>query len=79
MLLVCGLVGSLLWVLYDWEVLNTENTAPLAVAAILEAGSHDAGTKADRLEDPTEWTPEKIAERAASIQSDKGPQGDFDD
>ena len=61
------------------NVLNTENTAPLAVAAILEAGSHDAGTKAERVEDPTEWTPEKIAERAASIQSDKGPQGDFDD
>ena len=26
MLLVAGLVGSLLWVLYDWNVLSTENT-----------------------------------------------------
>ncbi len=26
MLLVCGLVGSLLWVLYDWGVLSTSNT-----------------------------------------------------
>jgi len=61
------------------NVLNTENTAPLTVAAILEAGSYDAGQKAERIEDPAEWTPEKIIKRAASIQSDKGPQGDFDD
>ena len=26
-----------------------------------------------------EWTPEKIVERAATITSDKGPEGDFDD
>jgi fructose-bisphosphate aldolase class II len=61
------------------NVFNTENTAPLAVAAIIEAGSHDAGPKTNRIEDPAEWTPEKITERAASIQSDKGPQGDFED
>jgi fructose-bisphosphate aldolase class II len=61
------------------NVLNTENTAPLAVAAILEAGSYDAGPKASRIEDPGEWTPEKIVERGASIISDKGPDGDFDD
>jgi len=61
------------------NVFNTENTAPMAVAAILEAGSYDAGPKTDRIENPAEWTPEKIIERAASIQSDKGPQGDFDD
>jgi fructose/tagatose bisphosphate aldolase len=61
------------------NVLNTENTAPLAVAAILDAGSYDAGPKAGRLEDPAEWTPEKIVERGAAIESDKGPQGDFDD
>jgi len=61
------------------NVLNTENTAPLTVASILEAGSYDAGQKAERIEDPAEWTPEKIIKRAASIQSDKGPQGDFDD
>jgi len=61
------------------NVLNAENTAPLAVAAILEAGSHDAGAKADRVEDPAAWTTAKIIERAAAIDSDKGPEGDFED
>jgi fructose-bisphosphate aldolase class II len=61
------------------NVFNTENTAPMAVAAILEAGSYDAGPKTDRIENPAEWTPEKIIERAASIESDKGPEGDFED
>ena len=61
------------------NVLNAENTAPLAVAAILEAGSYDAGPKADRIEDPAHWTSEQIIQRAASIESDKGPAGDFDD
>ena len=61
------------------NVLNTKDTAPLAVEAILSAGSYDAGPKAERIEDPAEWTPEKIVERAALIESDKGPEGDFDD
>jgi len=61
------------------NVLNAENTAPLAVAAILEAGSYDAGTKGQRIEDPAQWTPEKIIKRGASIGSGKGPEGDFDD
>ena len=61
------------------NVLNTENTAPLAVAAILEAGSYDAGPKGERIEDPAQWTPEQIIKRGASISSDKGPEGDFDD
>ena len=61
------------------NVLNAENTAPLAVAAIIEAGSYDAGPKADRIEDPAQWTSEQIIQRAASIESDKGPAGDFDD
>ena len=61
------------------NVLNAENTASLAVAAILDAGSYDAGSKGERIEDPARWTTEQIIERAASIQSDKGPEGDFDD
>jgi len=61
------------------NVLDTANTAPLAVAAILDAGSYDADPKADRIENPAEWTPEKIVTRAAGIESNKGPQGDFDD
>jgi fructose-bisphosphate aldolase class II len=61
------------------NVLNTEDTAPLAVAAILSAGSYEPGPKAERIENPAEWTPEKIIERAAAIDSDKGPEGDFED
>ena len=61
------------------NVFNAENTAPLAIAAILEAGSYDAGSKGSRIEDPAQWTTEKIIERAALIDSDKGPEGDFED
>ena len=35
--------------------------------------------KVDRIEDPAEWTEEKIRKRAASIDADKGPAGNFDD
>jgi len=61
------------------NVFNAENTASLAVQAILDAGSYDAGPKAGRIEDPARWTTEQIIERAGAIQSDKGPEGDFDD
>jgi len=61
------------------NVFNAEDTAFLAINAILEAGTYDPGTKANRIEDPDEWTPEKIVKRAASVTSDKGPEGDFDD
>ena len=61
------------------NVLNSRDTAPLAIAAILESGSHDPGPKGSRIEDPADWTPERIVERAAGIESEKGPAGDFDD
>ncbi len=61
------------------SVFNAADTAPLAIEAILKAGSHDPGPKVGRLENPAEWTPEKIRERAKSLDSDKGPAGDFDD
>ena len=61
------------------NVFNAGDTAPLAIEAILEANSYDVPTKATRTEDPAEWTKEKIVERAASITSDKGPEGDFED
>jgi hypothetical protein len=61
------------------DVFNAADTAPLVVEAILAAGSHDLGPRANRTEDPSEWTPEKIDARAAAIDSDKGPEGDFDD
>ncbi|MFV1956222.1 MAG: class II fructose-bisphosphate aldolase [bacterium] len=61
------------------NVFNARDTAPLAVDAILTAGSYDLGPKVGRLEDPVQWTKEKIAAKAAAIDSDKGPEGDFDD
>ena len=61
------------------NVFNAKDTASLAIKSILEAGTYDPGPKASRIEDPDEWTSEKIARRAATIVSDKGPKGDFDD
>jgi fructose/tagatose bisphosphate aldolase len=61
------------------NVFNAENTAPLAIEAILDTGSYDCGPKAKRIEDPQSWTPDRIKERAAQMDSDKGPTGDFDD
>jgi len=61
------------------NVLNAQDTAPLGIDAILEAGSYDLGAKAERIEDPAEWTPEKIEEKGSQIESEDGPEGDFDD
>jgi hypothetical protein len=61
------------------DVFNAGDTAPLAVDAILSAGSFDLGPKVGRMEKPEQWTREKIAEKAAAIDSDKGPAGDFED
>ena len=62
------------------EVFNAADTAPLAISAILEAGSHDLGPKVGRMEDPAGWTEEKIRERARSLdKNEPGPEGDFDD
>jgi fructose-bisphosphate aldolase class II len=61
------------------DVFNAADTAPLAVEAILEAGSYDLGPKTGRIENPAEWTTEKIHERAGSMGSKKGPKGSFDD
>ncbi|THB76142.1 MAG: ketose-bisphosphate aldolase [Desulfobacteraceae bacterium] len=61
------------------DVFNAGGTADIAIDLILENGSHHAGTKIDRIESPDEWTREKIVEKASAIDSDKGPEGDFDD
>ena len=65
------------WLLTD--VFNAGGTAPLAVEALVAAGSYDLGPKAGVIENPAEWTREKILERAKSLSRDKGPEGDFDD
>jgi fructose-bisphosphate aldolase class II len=61
------------------NVFNAQDTALLAIEAILSTGTYDPGPRAARIEDPAEWTPEKIVQRATTIESDKGPEGDFDD
>ncbi len=61
------------------DVFNAKDTAPFAIESILKAGSYDLGSKGDRIEDPEDWTPEKIAERAALLSTDKGEDGDYDD
>ena len=61
------------------EVFNCQDTAPLGITAILEANSYDLGPKAERIEDPADWTEKKFRAAAALICSDKGPEGDFDD
>jgi fructose-bisphosphate aldolase class II len=61
------------------NVFNAKDTAPLAINAILEAGTYDPGPKGNRIEDPAEWTSEKIIKKAAAMTSGKKPKGDFDD
>ncbi len=61
------------------EVFAATDTADIAIDLINEQGSHEHGAKVERIEDPAEWTPEKIRERAKTIESDRGPEGDFDD
>ena len=61
------------------NVFNAKDTGSLAINAILEAGTYDPGPKASRIENPDEWTPDRIVQRAETLVSDKGPKGDFDD
>ncbi len=61
------------------DVFNAKDTAPLAIQAIIDAGGHDMGPVAERIEDAADWTPELIRQQAALIDSDKGPEGDWDD
>ncbi len=61
------------------NVFNAGDTADIVKELILKAGSHDAGPKADTMENKDEWTNGKIIKRAQEISSDKGPEGDFDD
>jgi fructose-bisphosphate aldolase class II len=61
------------------NVFEAEDSADFARAEILKADSYDPGPKAKRIEDPQDWTKEKIIARAAELDTDKGPEGDFDD
>ncbi|MBF0101126.1 MAG: class II fructose-bisphosphate aldolase [Desulfobacterales bacterium] len=61
------------------SVFNAADTAPLAIEAILETGTYDPGPKSARIENPEDWTEEKILQKGAGMQGDKGPAGNFDD
>lgn len=61
------------------DVFNAEDTAPLLVEDILRLGSADPGDKAQRIENPDAWSEEAIIQKAALLDTDKGPDGDFDD
>ena len=61
------------------NVFNAKDTAPLAIQALLDAGSYNLGPKGARIENPDEWTESEIVRKGEAIDSDKGPEGDFDD
>ncbi|MCX5877559.1 MAG: class II fructose-bisphosphate aldolase [Deltaproteobacteria bacterium] len=61
------------------KVFNAQDTAPLEIEAILKAGSFDLGPKAQRIENPADWTEQKIKERASKLHGEKGPKGNFED
>ena len=65
------------WLVQD--VFNAQDTAPMIVEDILKSNTYHPGPKAERIEDPAEWTKDKIMAKAASLGGDKGPAGDFDD
>ena len=61
------------------EVFNSADTAPLAIAAIVKAGSYDLGPKGTRIEDPAQWTKAMLPKQAQGLSRDKGPTGNFED
>ncbi len=61
------------------DVFFAGGTATLAREVILEAGSYDLGPKVGRIEDPAQWSRDKIIERARTLDVNKGPEGHFDD
>ncbi|MFW2367854.1 MAG: class II fructose-bisphosphate aldolase [Desulforhopalus sp.] len=61
------------------DVFNADGTGSIARELLLEADSHDLGPKGKQIEDPADWTKEKIIDRAKTLDVDKGPEGDFDD
>ncbi len=60
-------------------VFNAQDSAPLALEAIIKANSYDVGVQATKIADPADWTEDKIKERAANLVINDGPAGDFDD
>ena len=61
------------------NVFNAQDSAPLAIEAIIKAGSYDVGAQAAKIADPADWTEEKVRKRAAGLVTNNGPEGNFDD
>ena len=61
------------------DVFNAAGTAALAISALADAGSYDLGPKAGRIEELSEFTRERVLEKAKALSQSKGPEGDFDD
>lgn len=61
------------------NVFNAGDTAPIVIEAICQANTFDPGDKARKIENPADWTPEKIKAKATLITGDKGAAGNFDD
>ena len=61
------------------NVFNAKDTAPLALDAVIKSGSYVVPPKGKKIESPADWSPAKIAEKAAALDSDKGPAGNFED
>ncbi|MBC2695864.1 MAG: class II fructose-bisphosphate aldolase [Desulfobacteraceae bacterium] len=61
------------------NVFNAQDTAPIVISSILDSATYAPCPKTKKLEDPVEWTSEKIVKKAKSIITDKGPKRDFDD
>ena len=60
------------------SVFNAGETASLALETILEAGFYDIGPKGSRIEDPADWTEERISQKAAAFVRPKGPSGVYE-
>lgn len=61
------------------DVFNASDTADYAKNILAEAGSYDLGPKVGILELAENWSVEKIREKAVLLDTDKGPEGDFED
>jgi fructose/tagatose bisphosphate aldolase len=60
------------------NVFNAKDTAPLAVEAILKAGSYDLGPKGTPIDNVSDWTVEKIKAKGKE-KTDDSPAGKYDD
>ncbi|MBU0991138.1 MAG: class II fructose-bisphosphate aldolase [Proteobacteria bacterium] len=61
------------------DVFNATDSAPIAIDMILKKGSYDPGPKAKQIESSSDWTTGDIMRKASLIDSNKGPEGNFDD